>query len=163
MHEKLLGRFQLYILLTIALAFDSVVRYRQRHRRLTLSVYFNVRLLENRFAVLFEPFALKRTLDDTYEYDLIDYRQADESVKNFLKYFVNFVFYRFGLEVKSMTVKRSGEELVRLAFRSVTSPWSSSSACASMSWLCSTQFGSAFFLFPLAEQFNGFGHCTFSS
>lgn len=87
-------------MLTIALSVDSIVRYRQRHRRLTLSVLFNVHLYENRFSILFEPFAIKRPFDDAFEYDINDYQRADESVKNFLKYFVNFVFYRFGLEVK---------------------------------------------------------------
>ncbi|CAF4400444.1 unnamed protein product, partial [Adineta steineri] len=48
----------LYILLTIILTLDATVRYRQRHRRLTLSVHFNAPLVENRFPILFEPFAL---------------------------------------------------------------------------------------------------------
>lgn len=81
------------------LTFDAIVRYRQRHRRLTLSVHFNVQLSENRFPVLFEPFAIKHPYEDTFEYEFISYKQADEGVVNFLKYFANYLFYRFGLEV----------------------------------------------------------------
>jgi hypothetical protein len=78
---------------------DAIVRYRQRHRRLTLSVHFNVHISENRFPILFEPFALKDLQDDTYQYGIASYKQADASVANFLKYLANFIFYRFGLEV----------------------------------------------------------------
>ena len=91
--------FQLYILLTIVLTFDAIARYRQRHRRSSLSVRFNVHLVENRFPVLFEPFAIKNIDDETYEYDMLSYRQADRSMVEFLKYLCNFAFYRFGLEV----------------------------------------------------------------
>jgi hypothetical protein len=90
----------LYILLTIVLTFDAITQYRQRHRCLSLSVHFNVHLIENRFPVLFEPIALKNVNDDTYEFDMVNYQQADSGVKEFLKYLANFVFYRFGLEVK---------------------------------------------------------------
>ncbi|CAF0897645.1 unnamed protein product [Adineta ricciae] len=93
----------LYILLTIALTFDAVTRYRQRHRCLSLSVHFNVHLIENRFPVLFEPFALKNPHDDTYQYEIVNYQQADEGVQQFLKYFTNFIFYRFGLEICYIT------------------------------------------------------------
>ncbi|CAF1201689.1 unnamed protein product [Rotaria sp. Silwood1] len=93
----------LYILLTICLTFDAIVRYRQKHRRLSLSVHFNVRLVENRFPILFEPFALKNMNDDTYEFDIINYKQADEKICNFLKYLANFLFYRFGLEICYIT------------------------------------------------------------
>lgn len=82
------------------MTFDAVVRYRQRHRRLSLSVHFNVRISENRYPIIFEPFALKDRHDDTYEYDINSYQQADQGVFNFLKYIMNFIFYRFGLEVK---------------------------------------------------------------
>jgi len=78
---------------------DAIVRYRQRHRRLTLSVHFNVHISENRFPILFEPFSLKDLQDDTYQYGIASYKQADASVANFLKYLANFIFYRFGLEV----------------------------------------------------------------
>jgi hypothetical protein len=67
---------------------------------LSLSVRFNVHLVENRFPILFEPFALKNINDDTYEFDMINYQQADQGVVNLLKYLANFLFYRFGLEVK---------------------------------------------------------------
>jgi hypothetical protein len=89
------------------LTFDALVRYRQRHRRLTLSVHFNVHLVENRFPILFEPFAIKNVYDDTYQYDIVSYQEADQAVVNFLKYLVNFIFYRFGLEVKKSILKRS--------------------------------------------------------
>lgn len=87
-------------MLSVILTFDAIIRYRQRHRRLTLSVHFNVRLVENRFPILFEPFALKDLYTDTYEYDIVSYQQADRGVVDFLKYLANFTFYRFGLEVK---------------------------------------------------------------
>ncbi|CAF3646268.1 unnamed protein product [Rotaria sordida] len=93
----------MYILLTIVLTFDAIVRYRQRHRRLTLSVHFNVHIIENRFPILFEPFALKNLHDDTYQYDISSYQQADRGVINFLKYLINFLFYRFGLEICYVT------------------------------------------------------------
>ncbi|CAF3346333.1 unnamed protein product [Rotaria sp. Silwood1] len=93
----------MYILLTIVLTFDAIVRYRQRHRRLKLSVHFNVHIIENRFPIIFEPFALKSLQDDTYEYDINSYQQADQSVIDFLKYLINFVFYRFGLEICYVT------------------------------------------------------------
>ncbi|CAF4296585.1 unnamed protein product [Rotaria socialis] len=92
-----------YIILTIVLTLDAIVRYRQRHRRLTLSVHFNVHLIENRFPILFEPFALKNVHDDTYEHDITSYQQADQGLKNFFKYFLNFLFYRFGLEICYIT------------------------------------------------------------
>jgi hypothetical protein len=95
----------LYILLTIALTFDALARYRQRHRCLSLSEHFNAPLVENRFPILFEPFALKNPNDDTYEYDIVNYQQADHGVNSFLKYLANFLFYRFGLEVE-----KSGRE-----------------------------------------------------
>ena len=82
------------------LTFDAIARYRQRHRRLSLSVRFNVHLVENRFPVLFEPFAIKDPDEDTYEYDILSYKQADQGMIEFLKYLCNFAFYRFGLEVK---------------------------------------------------------------
>ncbi|CAF4436366.1 unnamed protein product, partial [Rotaria sp. Silwood2] len=92
---------RIYILLTVILTFDAIVRYRQRHRRLTLSVHFNVHLIENRFPILFQQYALKNLLDHTYEYeyDIDSYQQADQSVIDFLKYLMNFLFYRFGLEI----------------------------------------------------------------
>ncbi|CAF4228229.1 unnamed protein product, partial [Rotaria sp. Silwood2] len=93
----------LYILLTICLTFDAIVRYRQKHRRLLLSVQFSVHLVENRFPILFEPFALKNMNDDTYEFDIVNYKEADEGICNFLKYLVNFIFYRFGLEICYIT------------------------------------------------------------
>ncbi|CAF1290006.1 unnamed protein product [Adineta steineri] len=95
----------LYILLTIILTLDATVRYRQRHRRLTLSVHFNAPLVENRFPILFEPFALKDLFDETREpeYDIISYKQADQGMINFLKYLTNFIFYRFGLEICFIT------------------------------------------------------------
>ncbi|CAF0821922.1 unnamed protein product [Adineta steineri] len=96
----------LYILITIALTFDAIGRYRQRHRRLSLSVRFNVHLIENRFPILFEPFTLKNRMnDDTYEdeFDMINYREADKGICDFLKYAANFIFYRFGLEICYIT------------------------------------------------------------
>ncbi|CAF4431947.1 unnamed protein product, partial [Rotaria sp. Silwood2] len=92
---------RIYILLTVILTFDAIVRYRQRYRRLTLSVHFNVHLIENRFPILFQPYALKKLLDHTYEYeyDIDSYQQADRSVIDFLKYLMNFLFYRFCLEI----------------------------------------------------------------
>ncbi|CAF1213486.1 unnamed protein product [Rotaria magnacalcarata] len=99
-----MGQFiGVYIILTIVLTLDAIVRYRQRHRRLTLSVYFNVHLIENRFPILFEPFALKKVQDDTYEYDITSYQHADQGLKNSFKYFFNFLFYRFGLEICYIT------------------------------------------------------------
>ena len=86
-------------MLTVVLTFDAIIRYRQRHRRLKLSIHFNVHLLENRFPVLFEPFAIKNLDNGTYEYDIVSYQQADHGVIDFLKYFINFIFYRYGLEV----------------------------------------------------------------
>ncbi|CAF4903524.1 unnamed protein product, partial [Rotaria sp. Silwood1] len=94
----------LYILLTIVLTFDAIVQYRQRHRRLTLSVHFNVHLVENPFSILFEPFALKDVHDNSYTYDFVDYKQANENMINFLKYLANFIFYRFGLEICYITI-----------------------------------------------------------
>jgi hypothetical protein len=91
--------------LTVILTFDAIIRYRQRHRRLTLSVHFNARLVENQYSILFEPFALKNPYTDTYEYDIVSYQQADQGVVNFIKYLANFIFYRFGLEVKKRTIK----------------------------------------------------------
>lgn len=90
--------------MTIILTFDAIVKYRQRHRRLTLSVYFNVHLIENRFPILFEPFSLKSPHDDAYEYDIITYQQADRGLNDFLKYLLNFLFYRFGLEVRNRII-----------------------------------------------------------
>ncbi len=49
---------------------------------------------------MFEPIALKNVNDDTYQFDMVNYQQADRGVGEFLKYLANFVFYRFGLEVK---------------------------------------------------------------
>ncbi|CAF1085642.1 unnamed protein product [Adineta ricciae] len=99
-----IGRFiGVYILLTVVLTFDAIARYRQRHRRLSLSVRFNVHLVENRFPVLFEPFAIKDPDEDTYEYDILSYNQADQSMIEFLKYLCNFIFYRFGLEICYIT------------------------------------------------------------
>ena len=88
------------------LTFEAMARYRQRHRRLLLSVHFNVHLIENRFPVLFEPFALKATATETEKYEMANYQQADQGLGNFFKYLANFIFYRFGLEVR-------GERLVR--------------------------------------------------
>ena len=79
------------------LTFEAVCRYRQRHRRLFLSVQFNVHLLENRFPLLFEPFALKQGPNE--EFELINYQQADQGLFPLIKYAMNFVLYRFGLEV----------------------------------------------------------------
>jgi hypothetical protein len=31
---------------------------------------------------------------------MINYKLADQGVRDFLKYLANFIFYRFGLEVK---------------------------------------------------------------
>ncbi|CAF4212188.1 unnamed protein product, partial [Rotaria sp. Silwood2] len=94
----------LYILLTICLTFDAIVRYRQKHHRLLLSVRFNVHLVENRFPILFQPFVLKTINDDnTYEFDIVNYQQADQGIYDFLKYLANFIFYRFGLEICYIT------------------------------------------------------------
>ncbi|CAF1388784.1 unnamed protein product [Rotaria sordida] len=94
----------LYILLTICLTFDAIERYRKKHRRLLLSVRFNVHLVENRFPILFQPFALKTINDDnTYEFDIVNYQQADQGIYDFLKYLANFIFYRFGLEICYIT------------------------------------------------------------
>ena len=71
-------------------------------------MHFNVRLHDNRFPILFEPFALKNPDDDTYEYDMVTYEQADESFLSFLKYSANFIFYRFGLEVNENTSAQNG-------------------------------------------------------
>lgn len=84
--------------MTILLTFDGIIRYRQRYRRLVLSNYFNVDLIENRFPVLFEPFALKD--NDNNEIFLNDNQHVDEDVRDFMRYLINFIFYRFGLEVK---------------------------------------------------------------
>ena len=62
-------------------------------------MHFNVHILENRYPILFEPFALKDFNTDSYQYDIVNYQQADQSIANFLKYLANFIFYRFGLEV----------------------------------------------------------------
>ncbi len=86
--------------MTIVLTFDAIVRYRQRHRRLTLSVRFNVHLIENRFPIIFEPFTIKDLNTDINQYDIGSYQLADQGVIDFLKYLVNFCFYRFGLEVR---------------------------------------------------------------
>jgi hypothetical protein len=43
---------------------------------------------------------LKNVNDDTYEFDITNYKDADQGVPEFLKYLANFIFYRFGLEVK---------------------------------------------------------------
>ncbi|CAM4812248.1 unnamed protein product [Rotaria magnacalcarata] len=93
-----------YILLTICLTFDAIVRYRQKHRRLLLSVKFNVQLVGNRFPVLFEPFVIKNPDDGTYEFDMVNYQQADQGIYNFFKYLANFIFYRFGLEICYATI-----------------------------------------------------------
>ena len=90
----------MYILLTVVLTFEAITRYRQRHRCLSLSVRFNIHLVENRFPILFEPIALKNVNDDIDEYDIVNYQQADQGVTDFLKYLANFIFYRFGLEVQ---------------------------------------------------------------
>jgi hypothetical protein len=42
--------------------------------------------------------------DDTYEYDMVNYQQTDRGVCEFLKYIANFIFYRFGLEVKKIFI-----------------------------------------------------------
>jgi len=42
--------------------------------------------------------------DDTYEYDIVNYQQADQGVCEFLKYIANFIFYRFGLEVRKIFI-----------------------------------------------------------
>lgn len=103
------------------LTLDAISRYRQRHRRLSLSIHFNAHLLENRFPVLFEPFSLKHVYEDIHEYDMVDYGQADQSVINFLKYLTNFAFYRFGLEVRSAGYRFDRRQSL-LSTRSVTSP-----------------------------------------
>ncbi|CAF1302563.1 unnamed protein product, partial [Didymodactylos carnosus] len=36
---------------------------------------------------------------DSYEYDIVDYKRADDGIVPFLKYFSNFLFYRFGIEI----------------------------------------------------------------
>lgn len=82
-------------------------RYRQRHRRLFLSVQFNVHLLENRFPLLFEPFGLKEGSNE--EFDLIDSHQADQGIFSLIKYAMNFLFYRFGLEVNAMENERDDQ------------------------------------------------------
>jgi len=46
---------------------------------------------------------LKNVNDDIYEFDIINYKLADQGVRDFLKYLANFIFYRFGLEVKKQT------------------------------------------------------------
>ena len=151
---------QLYILLTLVLTFDAIVRYRQRHRRLALSIHFNVHLLENRFPVLFEPFSLKHVYEDTHEYDMADYRQADQNVINFLKYLMNFAFYRFGLEVRS-TDRRLHLHLF-LWNRHVTSPRWSSLVFVSMSWRFSMPSGLASFWSLVDVPFNVSGPSTSS-
>lgn len=50
---------------------------------------------------MFEPFAIKKNPnDDTCEFDMVNYRKSDTTIYNFLKYLANFIFYRFGLEVR---------------------------------------------------------------
>jgi hypothetical protein len=90
--------FQLHILLTIILTFDAITRYRQRHRCLFLSNYFNVHLIKNNFPVLFEPFALKTNNHQIFY--LVNNQRVDQDIYEFMKYIINFIFYRFGLEVK---------------------------------------------------------------
>jgi hypothetical protein len=74
--------------------------------------------VENRYPILFEPFAIKHHHDDTYQYDITGYQQADEGVINFLKYLVNFSFYRYGLEVNKFDFKYLNKP--NFVFRSVT-------------------------------------------
>ena len=93
----------MYILLTIVLTFDAITQYRQKHRCLSLSVQFNVHLIENGFPILFEPIALKNVDDDMDEYEIVNYRQSDEGFRELLKYLANFIFYRFGLEICYIT------------------------------------------------------------
>ncbi|CAF1232591.1 unnamed protein product, partial [Didymodactylos carnosus] len=93
----------LYVFLTLVLTFDGISRYRQRHRRMELSEKFNVHLVENKYSILFEPFCIKNTENSTYEYDIVNYKQADEGIVLFLQYLINFFFYRFGLEICYIT------------------------------------------------------------
>lgn len=81
-------------------------------------MHFNVRLVENRFPILFEPFALKDLNTDMYHYDIISYQQADQGIVDFLKYLSNFVFYRFGLEVKSDESPSIFQNTTPMMFRS---------------------------------------------
>jgi hypothetical protein len=55
-------------------------------------------VIKNCFPVLFEPFALKDN-NNQISY-LVDNQQVDQGVWEFMKYIINFIFYRFGLEVK---------------------------------------------------------------
>ena len=75
---------------------------------------FNVHLIENRFPILFEPIVLKNVNDNIDEYDMVSYQQADQGVNEFLKYLVNFFFYRFGLEVNIRSIHGNEIEKVRL-------------------------------------------------
>ncbi len=86
------------------MTFDAITRYRQKHRCLTLSVHFNVHLIENRFPILFEPIVLKNVDDNIDEYDIANYQQIDRGVSEMLKYLANFIFYRFGLEVNKKLI-----------------------------------------------------------
>jgi len=58
-----------------------------------LSADFNVHLVENRFPILFESFALEIINDDTYKFSIVDYQKADQSIFDLLKYLANFIFY----------------------------------------------------------------------
>ncbi len=89
------------------MTFDAITQYRQRHRCLSLSVHFNVHLVENRFPILFEPIVLKNVDDNIDEYDIANYQQADQGIRELLKYLANFIFYRFGLEVRMKFILRN--------------------------------------------------------
>ena len=70
--------FQLYILVLAVLLFESIVRYHQRQ-------YYN------------HPDTCKPT--EGIIFNNIHRPDADVGIVNCLKYFANYAFYKFGLEV----------------------------------------------------------------
>lgn len=134
------------------ISFDAITKYRQRHRCLTLSIEFNVHLVENRYPVLFEPIALKNTNDDTYEYQMTNYEQADTGVLEFLKYLVNFIFYRFGLEVKK--TKRKRRNSMTWCFWIDLFHNNGDCRCCSVGCCCSFVFDLAWIVFNLKSTFD---------
>jgi hypothetical protein len=124
----------LYIVLTIILTFDAITQYRQRHRCLSLSVDFNVHLVENHFPILFEPIALKNVDDDIIQYEIVNYRQSDDGFRELLKYLANFIFYRFGLEVRRIIRLFSNERnvflLLDLLYNNSDCHWCSVGYCS---------------------------------